>query len=373
MTTPTATPRVLDARALNRATLDRQLLLRRADLSALDAVRQLVGLQAQNTKPPYFALAARLTDFDPMELSGLMASRDVARLVTLRSTIHTHTAEDCLALRALVQPVRERELKIFRTRLVGVDLDRLAAVSRELVEERPRPLKELRAELLALWPAADPSALTVAARCLLPLVQVTPRGLWGESGQVTLTTAERWFGTDAVPAASPDETVLRYLGAFGPASVKDMQTWCGLTRMREVFERLRPELLVFRDENGVELFDLPDAPRPDAAVPAPPRFLPEFDNVLLSHADRTRIVPPQYRDRIWTGNQSHPTFLVDGFLAGVWRTVEEGGVTTLEIEAFGELGRRERDALAEEGERTVSRMVTSGPTSVAFRAWRTAG
>lgn len=377
MTTTSRAPRVLGLRALNRATLDRQLLLRRAELSALDAVRHLVGLQAQNTKPPYFALAARLADFDPKELSGLMASRDVARLVTLRSTIHTHTAADCLSLRALVQPVRERELKQFRAGLVGVDLDRLVAVSRELVEERPRPVKELRAELLALWPDADPLAVTVAARCLLPLVQVTPRGLWGESGQVTLTTAEHWFGDGVEAAPSPDETVLRYLGAFGPASVKDMQTWCGLTRMREVFERLRPSLLVFRDENGTELFDLPDAPRPDGAVPAPPRFLPEFDNVLLSHADRTRIVPPQYRDRIWSGNQSHPTFLVDGFLAGVWRTVEAGGVTTLEIEAFGELGRRERAALAEEGERMLAQMVTqgsgSGSTSVAFRAWRAVG
>ena len=110
-------------------------------------------------------------------------------------------------------------------------------------------MKQLREALLAEWPDADPQALAVAARCKLPLVQVTPRGLWGRSGQVALTTAEHWLGRPAEPApATPDDTVLRYLAAFGPASVKDMQTWAGLTRLRESFERLRPRLVTFRDE-----------------------------------------------------------------------------------------------------------------------------
>ncbi|MBT2902007.1 winged helix DNA-binding domain-containing protein, partial [Streptomyces sp. McG3] len=258
-----AHPTVLSARALNRATLERQLLLRRSAMSAKDAVAHLLGLQAQNTRPPYFQLYARLADFDPEELSALMESREVVRIVTLRSTLHTHTADDALTLRPLVQAARERELKTFRRGLEGVDLDRLAAVAEELVVERPRPVKELREELLARWPDADPLALTVAARCLLPLVQVTPRGLWGRSGQVALTTVEHWLGRPAEPVPAPDATVLRYLGAFGPASVMDFQSWAGLTRTKEVFERLRPRLLTFRDERGVELFDLPDAPRPD--------------------------------------------------------------------------------------------------------------
>ncbi|MET8218350.1 crosslink repair DNA glycosylase YcaQ family protein [Streptomyces hirsutus] len=193
--TPVRSPAaVLGTRALNRATLARQLLLRRSPLSAEAAVGHLVGLQAQNVKPPYYALAARLDGFTPEALSRPMADRAVARLVTLRSTIHTHTAQDCLTLRPLVQPARDRELASFRKGVTGVDLDRLTVLARDLVESAPRTMKQLREALLEEWPDADPQALSVAARCRLPLVQITPRGLWGRSGQVTLTTAERWLG-----------------------------------------------------------------------------------------------------------------------------------------------------------------------------------
>ncbi|MFF4501000.1 winged helix DNA-binding domain-containing protein [Streptomyces sp. NPDC001401] len=386
MTKTTATAPVLGTRALNRATLERQLLLRRSPLDAKAAVEHLVGLQAQNVRPPYYALAARLDGFTPEDLSGPMADREVVRIVTMRSTIHTHTAADALTLRPLVQSARDRELTNFRNGLGGVDLDRLAVLARDLVEAEPRTMKQLREALQTEWPDADPQALGIAARCKLPLVQVTPRGLWGRSGQVALTTAEHWLGRgpadrSATPTAtasaaaappptaaaataptpgiqpdgaapSPDATVLRYLAAFGPASVKDMQTWAGLTRLRDAFERLRPQLVTFRDENGVELFDLPDAPRPDADTPAPPRFLPEFDNLLLSHADRTRVVPPEYWGRSWVGNQAYCTFLVDGFLAGVWRLTEGA----LVVEPFGRLTKAQRAEVAEEGERMLGIM-----------------
>ncbi|MEU4076383.1 hypothetical protein DEJ45_07085 [Streptomyces venezuelae] len=382
---------VLGARALNRATLDRQLLLRPSPRGVFEAVEHLLGLQAQNTKPPYYALAARLEGFRPEQLSALMESRAVARIVTMRSTVHTHTAGDAVALRRLVQPgAIDRELALFVSRggLDGVDLDRLAATARALVEERPRTPKQLREELLPLWPDADPQSLSVAARCLLPLVQVTPRGLWGRGGQVALTTTGQWFdaptadqrsedlapdasATDRRPAASTadqtpedpadlDQTVLRYLGAFGPASVKDMQTWCGLTKLGPAFERLRSRLLVFQDERGTELFDLPDAPRPDEDTPAPPRFLPEFDNLLLSHADRTRVVPADLRGRTWTGNQAHRVFLLDGFLGGIWHLDEGKGRTTLTIEPFVPVSRAQRASLAAEAERTLRLMTPSG-------------
>ena len=393
MTKTTASAPVLGTRALNRATLDRQLLLRRSGMSAKAAVGHLLGLQAQNVKPPYYALAARLDGFDPEELSALMADREVVRIVTMRSTIHTHTAEDCLTLRPLVQPARDRELTQFRKGLEGVDLDRLAALARDLVESEPRTMKELREALLVEWPDADPQALAVAARCKLPLVQVTPRGLWGRSGQVALTTAEHWLGRPADPGSSaehrpaapapsaahrltgpahltatptatptPDATVLRYLAAFGPASVKDMQTWAGLTRLREAFERLRPELLVFRDEHGVELFDLPDAPRPAEDTPAPPRFLPEFDNLLLSHADRTRVVPKEYWGRSWQGNQAYCTLLVDGFLAGVWKLSGD----TLVVEPFGRLTKAQREDVTEEGQRMLATLYPGMPYDIRF-------
>ncbi|MEU9169803.1 winged helix DNA-binding domain-containing protein [Streptomyces sp. NPDC048420] len=432
MTKTTGSAPLLSPRALNRATLDRQLLLRRANLSAKDAVGHLLGLQAQNVKPPYYALAARLDGFAPEELSALMADREVVRIVTMRSTIHTHTAEDCLTLRPLVQPARDRELTNFRKGLHGVDLDRLAVLARELVEAEPRTMKQLREALAAEWPDADPQALAIAARCKLPLVQVTPGGLWGRSGQVALTTAEHWLGrplggpsehsgpadtgpsehsghADTEPSAhrrdrsgaepsghrpprhpaepsghrpprhpaeqpelpsaqpvtptpTPDATVLRYLAAFGPASVKDMQTWAGLTRLRESFERLRPGLLTFRDEHGVELFDLPDAPRPGEDTPAPPRFLPEFDNLLLPHADRTRVVPPEYWGRSWQGNQAYCTLLVDGFLAGVWRLTEDA----LVVEPFGRLTKAQREDVTEEGERMLATLHPGTPYDLRF-------
>ncbi|MFI7355006.1 winged helix DNA-binding domain-containing protein [Streptomyces avidinii] len=363
---------VLGTRALNRATLARQLLLSRAEMSARDAVAHLLGLQAQNVKPPYFQLHARLAGFRPAELAGLMESREVVRMVTMRSTIHTHTAHDALTLRPLVQPARDREVAYFRKGLAGVDLDRLAERARAFVESEPRTMGEIREELLRDWPDADPQSLSVAARCRLPLVQVTPRGVWGRSGQVRLTTVEQWLGKPAGGAPAPavaqpvDEVVLRYLAAFGPASVKDMQTWAGLTRLREAFERLRPVLAVFHDENGVELFDLPDGPRPDADTPAPPRFLPEFDNLLLSHADRTRVVAPEVKGRSWTGNQAHCTLLVDGFLAGLWKL--EGRELTVEL--FGRVSKTAKEEIVAEGERMVEEMVegTAAGTAGGTRA-----
>ncbi|MFI5638450.1 winged helix DNA-binding domain-containing protein [Streptomyces goshikiensis] len=353
---------VIGTRSLNRATLARQLLLGRAGMSARDAVGHLLGLQAQNVKPPYYQLHARLAGFRPAELAGLMESREVVRMVTMRSTIHTHTAHDALTLRPLVQPARDREVGHFRKGLVGVDLERLTARARAFVEAGPpRTMGEIREELLTQWPGADPQSLSVAARCLLPLVQVTPRGVWGRSGQGRLTTLENWLGSGradaaadgpAGAAAAVDDLVLRYLGAFGPASVKDMQTWAGLTRLREAFERLRPRLVVFRDENGAELFDLPDAPRPDPDVPAPPRFLPEFDNLLLSHADRTRVITPEAKGRSWAGNQAYRTLLLDGFLAGLWKA--DAGVLTVEL--FAPAPKAAEEEIVAEGELLLAAM-----------------
>ncbi|WEO94487.1 winged helix DNA-binding domain-containing protein [Streptomyces sp. FXJ1.172] len=360
--TKSSTAPVLGTRALNRATLARQLLLRRSGRSVLDALRHLAGLQAQNVNPPYYALAARLEGFAPELLAGPMAEREAVRIVTLRSTLHTHTAEDCLGLRPLAQPARDRELAAFRAGLAGVDLDRLACLARALVEAEPRTMAQLRQALGAEWPGADPRALAVAARCTLPLVQVTPRGLWGRSGRVALTTAEHWLGRPAGEPMGPADVVPRYLAAFGPASVKDMQAWAGLTRLRDAFERLRPDLLTFRDPNGVELFDLPDAPRPDPDTPAPPRFLPEYDNLLLSHADRSRVVPPEHRGRNGQGNQALRTFLVDGFLAGLWKA--DGG--TLVIEPFGPLTKAQRDEVAEEGARTLAVLHPGTPYDIRF-------
>lgn len=195
---------VLGTHALNRATLDRQLLPRRSrDLSVKDAVAHVVGLQAQNVKPPYYALAARLEDFEPAGLSALLEARELVRMVTMRSTIHLHTADDARTLRPFVQDALERELGVFRDGLVGVDLRELARIGREAVEAEPRTMRQLREVLLVRWPGADPQSLAIAVRCVLPLVQVTPRGLWRRGGQVALTTVEQWLGAATPPSRRP--------------------------------------------------------------------------------------------------------------------------------------------------------------------------
>ncbi|MFF2652270.1 winged helix DNA-binding domain-containing protein [Streptomyces sp. NPDC058045] len=344
----------LDARALNRATLARQLMLRRATLPAVDAVARLVGLQAQNVRPPYVALAARLEGFRPEELSEAMADRRVARLVTMRSTLHTHTAADALTLRPFVRVAPERELTPFRRGLAGVDLKELAVRVRALVEEEPRDMGQLRAALASYHPDADPHSLVMAARSVLPLVQVTPRGLWRRSGQVVLTTAEHWFGRPAGEPVRPEDAVRRYLAAFGPASVKDMQNWAGVTRLRPHFEALREELLVLRDEHGTELFDLPEAPRPAPDTEAPVRLLPEYDNLLLGHADRSRLVPEKYRGWNAVRNGALPALMVDGFLAGVWKLAEKRGEAVITVEPFGDLDAGQRAAVTEEAARMLS-------------------
>jgi hypothetical protein len=236
-----------------------------------------------------------------------------------------------------------------------VDTGELAAAGRALLEERPRTAQELGELLKERWPGRAPASLARAVRHLLPLVQVPPRGVWGKSGQTRHTTAESWLGRPLEPDPSPDEMVLRYLGAFGPASVGDAQIWSGRSRLGGVFERLRPRLVAFRDENGSELFDLPDAPRPDPDVPAPPRFLPAFDNLILSHADRSRVISDAHRKKIASKNGMVPaTVLADGFVRGTWRTERtRRREATLEIQLFEPVSEADRAALSEEGERLL--------------------
>jgi hypothetical protein len=347
---------VLDQRALNRALLDRQLLLRRHPTTARQALEQLVGMQAQAPDPPYVGLWARLEGFDPDELGDLVTDRSAIRATLMRGTIHLVTADDGLAIRTLMQPMLERGVytnsSFGRHRLDGVDIDKLLAAGRELVEQRPRTVAELREALGPMWPDREAASLAQAVRGLLPMVHVPPRGVWRRSGPVAITTFEAWLGAGPVDAADADidALVLRYVAAFGPAGVLDAQTWSGLTRLGEVFDRLRPRLRTYRDESGRELFDLAHNELPDADTPAPVRLLAEFDNLTLSHADRTRVIADEHRRRIAARNGMVPGMvLVDGFVQGVWKATRRGRSTTLRVEPFGGLSRRDRDAVRAEG------------------------
>jgi DNA glycosylase AlkZ-like len=343
---------VLSRRALNRATLERQLLLQRAELPVLDAVEHLVGLQAQVPHNPYTALWARLDRFRPEELSGQLERRAVVRIGVMRGTIHLVTAGDCLLLRPLVQPVFEGQLWRHRELspgVRGVDLEPVLAFGRSRLDERPRTGQELRALFAERFPRLDAAALVYACQMRLALVQPPPRGLWGRRAQVAWTTAEAWLGKPLDPSPSLDDVIVRYLVAFGPASIADAATWSRLTGLREVFERLKPRLVAFRDERGRAVFDLPDAPRPDADTPAPPRFLPEYDNVLLSHADRRRFVDQSDRAALGGAWQvGWGSVLHDGFLCGVWRRFDDGLVVR-----HVSLPKRAQNAVAAEGRRLL--------------------
>ncbi len=348
---------VLSRRALNRALLERQMLLRREALPVLDTVERLVGMQAQVPANPYIGLWTRLEGFRPQDLAQPISDRQAVRAPLLRTTIHLVTARDCLTLRPALQSVLERTLKntAYGRGVVGMDTEALLATGRSLLEERPRTLTELGKLLAERWPEREPANLAYAIHYLLPLVQVPPRGLWRTSGQATWTTVEAWLSRPLDAAPSLEAMVLRYLAAFGPASVADVRTWSGLTGLREVVERLRPQLRTFRDEHGSELFDLPDAPRPDPGTPAPPRFLPEYDNVFLSHADRSRIIADDHRARLATKNSVGPgPFLLDGFVRGTWKIDRQRTGTTLCLNPLEPLDAPDRTALEEEAARLLA-------------------
>lgn len=346
---------ILTQRALNRALLERQSLLRRDRRPVPELIEQLVGLQAQLPNPPYIGLWTRLAGFDPQQLSELMLAREVVRVVLMRGTIHLVTARDALALRPVIQPLLDRELRTNATygpHLVDLDLNAVQKATRTLIDAEPMTSARLRIALAERFPDREPGALAFAARCLVPMIQIPPRGLWGRSGQAVCTSAQSWLGRD-LPAADPAAVIRRYLAAFGPASVADVQAWSGLTRLREVVQAL--ELRTFVSEDGGELFDLPDAPLPDPETSAPIRFLPPWDNALLSYADRTRIISDEYRTtRINSVNGVVPgTILVDGTVRGSWKIQSAKDTATLLIEPFARLSKRHASAVQNEGARLL--------------------
>jgi winged helix DNA-binding protein len=327
---------VLSRRALNRSLLARQMLLDRVDLPALDVVERLVGMQAQVPTDPYTALWSRIRGFQAAELSSLIETRRAVRVVALmRTTIHLVSARDALVLRPLMRPVLDRFWRSspFSKQLGAADVDEVVAAGLELLADGPMVASELGRRLQARWPDADAVSLGYAIRTLVPVVQPPPRGLWGRSGPARIEPIERWLGRPLEAEPSVDAVVMRYLAAFGPATARDVAIWSWWTGMREVLERLRPRLRTFRDERGRELFDVPDAPFPDPDTPAPVRFLPEYDNLVLSHDDRSRIMDRKLTEDIWMRG----SILVDGFVRGTWRIDTTRGATELRVGTFDSL------------------------------------
>lgn len=351
-------PATLTTRALGHALVSRQLLAEREGMTALEAVEHLVGMQSQAPKPPYYGLWSRLAGFRAEELSALLRDRHAVRVSVMRGTVHLVSAADCLQLRPLTRVLYERLLRTnYRERLAGLDPWDVAAAALPLLQEQPRTARDLGRLLGERWPGYEPNALSQAARYLCDVVQIPPRGLWQRSGQPTYAPIESWLGRPVSPEPWIETVLLRYLGAFGPASVMDAQSWSGLTRLGEVMERLRPQLRVFRSEGGRELFDLPDAPRPDPELPLPARFVAEYDNLVLSHADRTRVLSDATRKLIASRNGQVPgTVLLDGEVRGVWKLEQpRKAAVTLTVTPFHrKLSGEEERELVTEGERLMA-------------------
>lgn len=330
-------------------------------MPASEMVEHLVGMQAQVPENPYVALWSRIEGFAAADLSNLLAERELVRGGLMRGTLHLATKADFLAIWPLIRPVLDRVLHSqspFGRRMAGIEPEALMAAGRDWLEERPRTRAQLTPLLAERWPDHDAPSLAYALTYMLPLVQVTPRGLWQTSGASAFTTVEAWLGRSVEPEPDLDGLVRRYLAVFGPASVADIRTWSGISGLREVVDRLRPRLLTLLDERGRELLDLPGAPRPDPDTPAPVRFLPEYDNVLLGHADRSRFGADE---RVTALFGERPiglgAVLIDGRVQGTWHVERAGGrhdrEATLRVRTAERLGRPDYEAVTEESERLL--------------------
>ena len=340
----------LTAQQLNRATLARQLLLARETRTVVSVVEQLAGMQAQLARPPFAGLWSRIENFKRQSLLDALHARSVVRVTAMRGTLHFLSAADYVSLRGALQPSLDRGIQMVRERVKGLDFEKMHAEARAFFGKQTGTFDSLRIHFKTLYPEADERAMAYVIRMMLPLVLVPTPATWGFPAAADFAMADDWLKTAISTQTTPAHALVRrYLAAFGPATPADAQTWSGLQGLKAVFEDLRPELVTFRDENKKELFDLPDAPRPAEDTPAPVRFLPEFDNLVLAHADRSRLVADEHRGRIVTKNlQVRATFLVDGRVAGTWTVESKKKAAVLVLEPFAPLAKKTLAALEPE-------------------------
>lgn len=365
--------RTLTLRELNRTTLARQLLLDRAPLTLPAGIEHLGGLQSQALSAPYIGMWTRLRDFNRAEMTRLIHERVLVKATLMRGTLHLFTAADYTRFRANLQPALDSAFHaITKNRDKGFEIETVVAEGRDFLAETPRSFADITAHFSARYPNADIGSIRYLLRTQIPLVQVPAHSPWSYPGNAKFTLAEPWIGQPISRVDAFRELAFRYLAAFGPATVSDLQTWSGLPKLKEAVEALKPDLVVYHEDGGRgELLDLPGKPILDADTPAPPRFLPEFDNLLLSHAKRTRIINDEHRNRVFgSGNlRVAATILVDGFVAGLWRVETVKKTAALVIEPFAPIPAADQAALTEEGERLI-RMIEPEAKDHAVR-WTT--
>lgn len=317
--------------------LARQLLLKREKVSIEDAVERIGGMQAQLARAPFVGLWSRLEKMKREDLQRALDEKRVVRATLMRGTLHMVSANDYVAMRGTIQLALDHAMRgILKDRLKEGDAKKVVDVARKFFET-PKTMDELRDSGLF---DGDIRAKTYAARCLVPLVQL-------HDGSSRFVLAEKYLKKKISTKIDKEELVRRYLAAYGPATIADAQVWSGIPDLKDAFAKL--DLVTFG-----KYFDLPKAPRPDDDAPAPPRFLPEFDSVLLAHKDRRRVIADEHRKAVYLpALRVAATILVDGAVAGTWVVKKEKNKATLAITPFGKLAKAVKDALAEEGSALV--------------------
>lgn len=347
--------RILTLREINRATLARQLLLERSTMTAPAAIERLVGIQAQLASAPYVGLWTRIKDFKRDDLAGAIESHQVVKATLMRATLHLVTAQDYRRFRTAINPVLEGAAESIAKNRTPIDKERVLKVAHDFIAEKPRTFAEISTMLSTEMPDSDVGAMRYTVRTHIPMVQVPVTTGWSYPGTPAFTLADSWLGQSIDPEDHTRELVLRYLAAFGPATIADVQTWSflKLADLKVIFESLKPELVVYRDEKK-ELFDVPDAPVPDAGTHAPVRFLPEFDNILLSHKVRTRVVADEHRKKVYLpGLRVAATILVDGFVGAVWKVEKTKGTATLLVEPLVSISKPVQNEISAEAEQLL--------------------
>ena len=348
--------RILTLREINRMTLARQLLLERSVMNATAAVERLVGMQAQLASAPFVGLWTRLSDFKRDDLASAVERREVVKVTLMRATLHLASAADYLRFRTTLSSVLEGAAESITKNRTPIDAGRVLEVARAYISEQPRTFADISAMLTAEMPDADVGAMRYTVRTHIPMVQVPVSGGWSYPAKPAFTIAEDWLGKPFDTAERLPELVKRYLAAFGPATAADIQSWSylSLPDIKAAIETIRPELVTYRDEKKRELLDVADMPPVDGRVDAPIRFLPEFDNLVLSHKDRTRVVADEHRKQVYLpGLRVAATILIDGFVGAVWKAEKAKGVATLTVTPLVTLTSAQRASIADEAERLV--------------------
>jgi hypothetical protein len=348
----------LTARQLNRATLARQLLLRRRRIEVVDAVHAVAALQAQSPAGPYLGLWNRVSSFDAADLDRAYAEHQVVKASLMRMTRHTVTAEDYPAFHvAMVEDLRRGRLGDPRFTVGGVSIDEADALMPHVIAFAADARTKAELEAMIAERAGTDAGKPVwwAYRYLTPIVHAPTGGPWsfGDRPSYLAARVEPFVGERAAAIAV---LIRRYLEAFGPASATDIGMFTMLPQppIKAGLALLADELVKYEGPDGKPLLDVPDGQWPPEDSPARPRLLPMWDNVLTAYRDRSRVVPEAYRRVIGKNNgDTLPSVLVDGYVAGVWRPAPDanGGI---EVTAFHRLDAATWDQLESEARSLVS-------------------